>query len=83
MAFPPARIRFDEIFEFLASTPSPEDILGFTVPQQLQERLETLLDLNRQGDITTEQQAELDEFLRVDRFFGMLKIHARKKLAAK
>lgn len=80
MAFPPALTRFDDVYDFLASTPSPEEILAYSPPTELQERLAALLERNRQGEISRDEERELDEFLRLDRFFGKLKLHARRKL---
>lgn len=72
---------FDEILEFLASTPTPEQILDFHPSKSLQQRASDLLEKNREGTLTTEEQVELDEFSRMNHFMSMLKIRARQKLA--
>lgn len=74
---------FAEIIDFLASTPTPEDIIAFKPSDYLQQRLSYLLDQNRNDNLTAEERTELDEFLRMNHFFNMLKIRARQKLAEK
>jgi hypothetical protein len=72
---------FDEILEFLASTPTPEQIINFQPPASSQERLSDLLAKNRAGNLDDREQVELDEFLRMNRFMSRLKLKAREKLA--
>lgn len=72
---------FDEVLDFLASTPAPEQIIAFEPSEGLQERVRYLLDVNRNGVLSAEENAELDEFARINHFMSMLKIRARKKLA--
>lgn len=74
---------FDEILEFLDSTPTPEQIIAFKPSQLLDQRLHYLLDQNSHDRIMSEERNELDEFLRVDHFITMLKIRAHDKLAEK
>ena len=72
---------FSEIIDFLAPTPTPEDIIAFKPSDRLEQRLSDLLERNRQDALTAEGRAELDEFLRMNHFMNMLKIRAREKLA--
>lgn len=72
---------FSEIIDFLASTPTPEDIIAFKPSGRLEQRLSDLLERNRQDTLTAEGRAELDEFLRMNHFMNMLKIRAREKLS--
>ena len=81
MAFAPPQALFDEILDFLASTPTPDQIIGFEPPETLQQRLGDLLEKNRRVKLSAEEQVELDEFLRMNRFMSRLKLRARKKLA--
>ncbi len=80
MDLTPTETLFDEILEFLASTPTPEQIINFQPPVTLQERLSALLSKNRAGNLEAKEQAELDEFLRMNRFMSRLKLKARGKL---
>lgn len=80
MAYAPIDTLFDEILDFLASTPSPAQIIDYHPPETLQQRLRDLLAKNRAGQLSNAEQVELDEFLRMNRFMSRLKIKARQKL---
>ncbi|MEQ8676188.1 MAG: hypothetical protein RLP44_09875 [Aggregatilineales bacterium] len=72
---------FDEVIDFLTSSPSPEQIIEFEPSARLSTRLHYLLDQNQADEITSEEQSELDEFLQMNHFVNMLKIRAREKVA--
>ncbi|MFN8374581.1 MAG: hypothetical protein U0694_17095 [Anaerolineae bacterium] len=72
---------FDEVLEFLASTPTPNDIVAFQPSDVLQQRASALLEKKRQDALSTVEASELEEFARLNQFMSMLKIRARKKLA--
>lgn len=72
---------FDEVLEFLASTPTPQQILEFHPSEKLDRHISYLLELNREGKLSADESAELDEFARLEHFMRMLKIKARQKLA--
>ncbi len=73
---------FEEVLDFLASTPTPQQIVDFAPSESLQDRARELLDANREGTLTAEQRAELDEFGRLNHFMSMLKARARERLVA-
>jgi hypothetical protein len=56
----------DEVVGFLASTPTPEQILAFHPSEMAQERLHYLLDQNRNGVLTAEENVELEEMSRLN-----------------
>lgn len=82
MAFAPTDTVFDIVLDFLASTPTPEQIVAYQPPEPLQERLSILLEQNRSGGLSAPEQNELEEFLRMNRFMSRLKLKARQKLAS-
>lgn len=73
---------YDEVLDFLASTPTLEQIIAFRPSGATRERVRYLLDMNRAGTLTAEEEAELDQFEQVENLMRMLKIKAREKLAA-
>jgi hypothetical protein len=68
------------VLEFLASNPSPQAISNFNPTPRMQERISELLQKNRTEGLMTEETAELDEYVRLDRFLTTLKIRALKDL---
>jgi hypothetical protein len=60
MTSAPTDTSFDDILEFLASTPLPVQIIEYKPPEALQERLSELLGRNREGQLSKTEQTELD-----------------------
>jgi hypothetical protein len=71
---------FTELIDFLASTPTSDEILAYKPSEELEERLGFLLEKNRRDRLSSEEQAELEEFLRFNHFVNMLKIRTQQKL---
>jgi hypothetical protein len=64
-------------------TLSPEaarSILKLTFPKEDKERVASLLAKNQEGQLTAEERADLDEYLRVDAFLSVFKSKARLSL---
>lgn len=69
---------YDELLELFASAAEPERLLSFQLPSEKQERLELLLQRNREGSLTKDELAELEEFERLEHFGRMLKARVRQ-----
>jgi hypothetical protein len=76
----PTRTVFDVITDFLATEPSPQAIIDYYMPDDLQARLDELLDRNSEGEITPSEREELERFLNANQMFSMLKTKMRLKL---
>ena len=70
-----------EIARFLASSPTPEQIITFHPSSEATERLYALIEAERDGSITEEQRAELDRNIHLEYMMGLVKVEARKRLA--
>jgi len=70
----------EEVFKFLCSTPTPEQIIAFKPSDRSEDRLSELLSLNRQGTLADNDRVELDQYLWVNHLMNMLKIRVREKL---
>ena len=62
-----------EVIEFLATEPSPVEILSYHVSERGQQRLQRLLALNEAGLLSEAEQRELDELERIEHIVIMLK----------
>lgn len=71
---------FSEITDFLATNPTPEEIIGYRLPEELRERAHYLLELNNDGELTPEEHEEMIDFVRIDQMMSLLKIKMRVKL---
>lgn len=72
---------YQEVFYFLASSPTPDEILAFHTSEAVQQRIHDLLQASREGRLSPDEAAELDEFEQVEHFVRMLKLHTRKLLS--
>lgn len=73
----------EEILTFLMSSPTPQEILGFHASEAAQARLRDLLDRNRNGTLTPEERAELDEASHMNHFVILLKAKAHQAIDGK
>lgn len=72
----------NEILDFLASTPTPQDIIAYQPSQSLEERSHYLHERNRHDVLTDTERAEFEELRRINHFMNQLKARARLKLRA-
>ncbi len=61
------------ILNFLASNPTPQQIIDFRPTLEMQQRLRTLLARSQAGELTPLEQKELDEYERIEHLVIMLK----------
>lgn len=73
---------YEEVYQFLISSPKPQEIIDFRVSEETQKRVSILLSKNRDGILTPDERSELDQFEQVNHLMSMMKIYARKSLQA-
>jgi hypothetical protein len=76
----PVRSVFSEITDFLATNPTPEEIIAYRLPDDLQARAHELLELNTEGELTDEAREEMFDFVRVEEMMSLLKAKMKLKL---
>ena len=67
----------EEMIGFLASGPTPAQIIAFKVSATAQARLDELLDKNREEGLSDTETAELDVFAQVNHVLLLIKARAR------
>ncbi len=67
----------EEIADFLASGPSPDELLQFRPSGQTQSRAEELLEKLKDGCLSIDERAELDQFEQVERLMRSVKARIR------
>lgn len=82
MSFAPEKTIKDIVTDFLASAPTLEEIADYRLPNELQTRAHTLLEKNRAGNLSDEEQTEMEEFRQIDHLMTLVKAKARLKLKA-
>ena len=78
---PAPQTAFDELIDFLASSPSADELIAYRPSDALQQRMSELLEKNRHDDLSSDEQAELDDFLRMNRFMSQLQARAKHYLS--
>lgn len=76
----PVRSVFSEITDFLATNPTPEAIIAYQLPDDLQARAHELLDINGEGELSDIEREEMLDFVRVDEMMSLLKAKMKLKL---
>lgn len=71
---------YEAVLEFLVDSPSPQEIIDYRSPQEAQRRFSELLEANRQGALTVDQEQELDHYIQIDRMMSLLKAKAYRRL---
>ncbi len=67
---------YDELVDLLAEDVAPSRILNFQLSPSRQMKLDSLLDKNRSGTLTSEEAEELDAFAHFEHVVRMLKARA-------
>ncbi len=68
---------YDEILNFFAQGPSPQDVMSFHPSPKAQERARYLLDRNETGELTAEEASELDQLVELEHLMQMVKAKAQ------
>ncbi|GAA4466736.1 hypothetical protein GCM10023189_49330 [Nibrella saemangeumensis] len=70
---------FDEISMFIAGM-NPERVIDFKPSAVHQQRLDFLLDKQKEAPLSTEERSELEQYLIINRIVGLAKARALKML---
>ncbi len=76
----PGYVSTNDIFEKLASLPSPAEVLSIRPSPILQKRIDELLEKNQLSGLSADEQAECDRYLYVERIVQLAKASALRKL---
>lgn len=71
---------FTEIADFITSQPTLEDIIAYHISPSQQERIDDLLDRNREGTLSSEERQEMEMYLIISHVMSLAKAKARLKL---
>lgn len=71
---------YGEFVNFITSQPNAEQIISFKPSLSTQKRVRYLLNAKLQGTLTTDEELELGEYYRANRFLHKLKIRAQRRL---
>ncbi|MFN4255918.1 MAG: hypothetical protein ACK4Q5_13015 [Saprospiraceae bacterium] len=72
---------FQEFIELIAST-NPEKIAHFVPSAKMKERVQELLVLKSSGEISSQEETELSQFMFFEKVLGLAKARAHQLLQA-
>jgi hypothetical protein len=70
---------YDDLLDLLAESADAGRVLAFRLSATKQERLDALLDKNREGTLTAQETAELDAYERFEHVVRLLKARVLQK----
>ena len=74
---PPA---YNEVIEFLGRGATPQEIAEFRLSATAKARASALLNKNKEGTLTPAEEAELDSYVELEEFMGLLKVQALQQI---
>ncbi|MFI5366892.1 MAG: hypothetical protein ACHQ4J_14855 [Candidatus Binatia bacterium] len=72
---------YDELLDLFVAPAVAERILAFHPSAAMQDRIEALLDKNRDQTLGAEERAELDEIERIEHFVRLVKARVHQQRA--
>ena len=70
---------YDHVADFIADM-NPAKLLELRAPESARERLEELIDKEKESSLTFAEKDELDHYLVLERLIRLAKAHARQRL---
>jgi hypothetical protein len=77
------RTVFDVITDFLSSAPTLEALVAYHLPDDLQARVDELVERKGEGELTFDEQRELYDFIRADEMMALLKAKIKLRVQDK
>ena len=71
------------IIELLSSRPTPEQILAIHPLPELQERVSDLIYRSKQGELSRQEETDLDRYLLLEHIVRLAKAHAYQQQASR
>lgn len=69
---------YEEIIDFIAAGTTPAAVAAFHPSPSVQQRVAELVERSKDGDISAEDQSELDDYLQLEHIMIMAKARARR-----
>jgi len=70
------------LIELLTSQPTPEQVLAIRPSPELQARVSELLGRSKEGELSRQEETELERYLTLEHLVRVAKAHAHKQLAS-
>ncbi len=68
---------YEEVIDFIAAGTTPQNVIDFRPSESAQERVENLLALEKEGEISSVEKSELNHYLQIEHLMRLAKARAR------
>lgn len=68
---------YEEVIDFIAAGTTPQNVIDFRPSEAAQERVENLLALEKEGEISSVEKSELNHYLQIEHLMRLAKARAR------
>lgn len=65
---------YDTFVDFIIGHMQPDDLINFTLPPEIELRIDTLMDKHQNSRLTAEEYAELEEYRRAEHMLRRMKL---------
>jgi hypothetical protein len=72
---------YEEVFDFIASGPSPSSVVAFRPSREANERVADLIEREKTTGLSPEEKSELDHYMELEHIMRPAKARARQRLA--
>jgi hypothetical protein len=75
-------LAYEEFVDFLAAGTTPQGVIDFRPSEAAKARVVELIRLQKSGSLTSDEAAELNQYLQIEHLMRLAKARARERLAA-
>ena len=68
---------YQEIVDFIAAGTTPQDVVSFRPSKAAQERVDSLLAREKEGQLSPAEKSELDHYMQLEHLIRLAKARAR------
>ena len=73
---------YEEVIDFIAAGTTPHNVIDFRPSEAAQARVEDLLEREKDGDLSSAERSELDNYLQIEHLMRLAKARARDFLTS-
>ncbi|MGD9588617.1 MAG: hypothetical protein AB7Q37_03945 [Pyrinomonadaceae bacterium] len=71
---------YEEVVDFIAAGTTPQNVIAFRPSESAQNRVEDLMDREKEGGLSPTERSELDHYLQLEHLMRLAKARAREFL---
>jgi hypothetical protein len=68
---------YEEVIDFIAAGTTPQNVIDFRPSEAAQARVEDLLEREKDGELSSAERSELDNYLQIEHLMRLAKARAR------